>query len=104
MAIAKIQNVTVDSATKKKIRDNSPFALPLNPTAQGWSAQHVRDQLFKAICGSIDDSDLNPDETNLLNVFSRRVSIIKEILEELDNRYVDLTSTEIGRASCRERV
>ena len=41
MAIENLDDILISDAEKTKIKNNSAFSLPLNPTAQGWSAQKL---------------------------------------------------------------
>ena len=79
MAIENLDDILITDAEKESVRKNSPSTLPLNPTAQGWSAQKIREKLYRAICsetGGLSDNILDILDTKLLN--------IKEIFADLD--------------------
>ncbi|HPW95868.1 MAG TPA: hypothetical protein PK557_02715, partial [Paludibacteraceae bacterium] len=62
MAIENLDDILITDAEKESVRKNSPSALPLNPTAQGWSAQKIREKLYRAICsetGGLSDNILD---------------------------------------------
>ena len=46
MAIENLDDILITDAEKESVRKNSPSALPLNPTAQGWSAQKIREKII----------------------------------------------------------
>jgi hypothetical protein len=60
---------------KESIKNKSPQrAMPLNPTAQGWSGAQIRAQLLRAVLD---------DENSVLAILEGRFSDLKDILEDL---------------------
>ena len=46
MAIENLDQILISAEEKEGIRKNSPSSLPLSPTAQGWSAQKIREKII----------------------------------------------------------
>lgn len=78
-------DLLVTSIEKNEIKQNSPETLPLNPTGQGFSGQEVRRRLSHSIVG---------EEGSLLSLFTMRMQIAKDILdnvfEQVENLKNDL--------------
>ena len=56
----------------------------MNPTAQGWSAQKIREKLYRAIC-----SDVGELDDNLLDIIVDKLLSVKEVFEALkDGEFV----------------
>lgn len=43
--------IKITPEEKETIKENSPYTLPLNPTAQGFSGAEIRKKLYQAIVG-----------------------------------------------------
>lgn len=43
--------IKITPEEKETIKENSPYTLPLNPTAQGFSGAEIRRKLYQAIVG-----------------------------------------------------
>ncbi|HPW96839.1 MAG TPA: hypothetical protein PK557_07750, partial [Paludibacteraceae bacterium] len=80
----KINKIAIDAEQQQKVRKNSASSLPLNPTAQGWSAQKIREKLYRAICSDTGDLD-----DNLLDIIVDKLLSVKEVFEALkDGEFV----------------
>ena len=80
----KIIKIAIDAEQQQKVRKNSASSLPLNPTAQGWSAQKIREKLYRAICSDTGDLD-----DNLLDIIVDKLLSVKEVFEALkDGEFV----------------
>lgn len=75
--------IELSSVEENAIKNNSPNnSLPLNPTAQGWSGQQVRNALSKAISGA---------EGSLLAELKNKLSSIKQVFEILvDDGFIQM--------------
>jgi len=76
----KIFKIAITDEQQQKVRQNSASSLPLNPTAQGWSAQKIREKLYRAIC-----SDLGELDDNLLDIIVDKLLSVKEVFEALQS-------------------
>lgn len=76
----KIINIAITEEQQEKVRKNSASSLPLNPTAQGWSAQKIREKLYRAICSDVGDLD-----DNLLDIIVDKLLSVKEVFEALQS-------------------
>ena len=76
----KINKIAITNEQQEKVRKNSASSLPLNPTAQGWSAQKIREKLYRAICSDTGDLD-----DNLLDIIVDKLLSVKEVFEALQS-------------------
>ena len=63
--------------------------MPLNSTAQGWSAQKIREKLYRAICsetGALDD--------NILDILVNKLQKIKVVFDDIDNGTIIVKKAE----------
>lgn len=68
--------IEVTQEEKQEIKDNSPYALPLNPTQQGWSGQEVRKKMYGALIN---------EKGSLLALLEDRLTKIGLSLDNLDD-------------------
>jgi hypothetical protein len=71
----KKNDLPIGETEKTSIKNKSPQrAMPLNPTAQGWSGAQIRAQLLRAVLD---------DENSVLAILEGRFLDLKDILEDL---------------------
>jgi hypothetical protein len=71
-----IDALALTFAEELAVKNNAPNMMPLNPTAQGWTGQMVREMLSKAIVGESD---------SLLSILKGRLQDIKNIFDAVLN-------------------
>src|SRR5690606_214830 len=80
----KFNSILIDNETEQKIKNNAPDKMPLNPTAQGWSAQMIRSFLAKSIVGN---------DGSILSVLKEKLLVIKNLFEGTTTDFIELQET-----------
>lgn len=77
---------------KQEIIDNSPKALPLNPTAQGYSGSTIRKKMYQAIVG---------EKGSVLALLEKLVGLtadeLNSLAENIDGDFLDLQENKLNK-------